>query len=115
MNPQVSQHTNTNSGENYALDVIAVHGITGDAYDTWTHQNGALWLRDFLPKDLPGARIYSFGYDAELLYSRNTGNFESFARRLLEDIIRERQEEKVISPPFSTTFQISVFEIANHV
>lgn len=106
MNPQHSQDTDSKSGEDYALDIIAVHGITGDAYDTWTHQNGALWLRDFLPKDFPGARVFSFGYDAEVFCSRNTGDIASFARTLLEDILRERQEEKVTSPPFSITQSI---------
>ncbi|KAH0536065.1 hypothetical protein FGG08_007031 [Glutinoglossum americanum] len=67
MNPQNSRSSHTDSEENYLLDIIAVHGITGDAYCTWTHENGKLWLRDFVPEDIPGARVFSFGYDAEAL------------------------------------------------
>src|SRR5271154_6866626 len=61
MNPQNSHFNDTESNENYLLDIVAVHGITGDAYDTWTHKNGKLWLRDFVPEDFPGARVFSFG------------------------------------------------------
>lgn len=95
MNPQSPQRINTKSEENYALDIIAVHGITGGAYDTWKHEKGAHWLRDFLPEDFPGARVFSFGYNADVFCSRSTGNIESFARTLLNNIERERSEEKV--------------------
>lgn len=97
MNPQNYRVNNTESEENYLLDIVAVHGITGDAYDTWTHKNGKLWLRDFIPEDFPGARVFSFGYDAEVFCSRSEGNIESFARSLLEGLTRERLEEKVTS------------------
>lgn len=30
---------------------------------SWTANNGAFWLKDFLPEFVPRARIYSFGYD----------------------------------------------------
>lgn len=44
--------------------IVAVHGF-GGPLNTWTHDvSKKLWLRDFLPKDLPGARIMSFGYDS---------------------------------------------------
>jgi hypothetical protein len=39
-------------------DIIAIHGICGDPLKTWTHESGALWLRDFLPKDINGARVF---------------------------------------------------------
>lgn len=94
MNPQCADFK---SAETCALDIIAVHGITGDAYNTWRHENGTIWLRDLLPQDFPGARVFSFGYDARVFCSRSTGNIESFARTLLNDIQRERQEGKVIS------------------
>jgi hypothetical protein len=68
------------------LDIIAVHGIDGNAWDTWEHKNGKLWLRDFLPKNVPGARIYSFGYRAEVAFTRGRGDLKGFARSLLEGV-----------------------------
>jgi hypothetical protein len=103
MNLQNSHFDGTKSEENYLLDIVAVHGITGDAYDTWTHDNGKLWLRDFLPEDFPGARVFSFGYDAEVFCSRSKGNIESFARSLLEGLTRERIEENVATLVFCAT------------
>lgn len=82
-------------GEKYPVDVVAVHGITGDAFDTWTHENENLWLRDFLPNDLLGVRVFSFGYPAEVFCTLSTGNFDSFCRSLLEGLKRERRGKEV--------------------
>jgi hypothetical protein len=40
------------------------NGLNGHCEKTWTTDNGANWLRDLLPHDLPNARILSWGYDA---------------------------------------------------
>ena len=47
-----------------SLDIVAVHGLNGHREETWTAENRVNWLRDLLPKDLPTARIFSWGYDA---------------------------------------------------
>jgi len=44
-------------GEGFPLDIVAVHGLNGNAYETWTDDNQCLWLRDILPRYLPGARV----------------------------------------------------------
>ncbi|KAF2469566.1 uncharacterized protein BDR25DRAFT_343591 [Lindgomyces ingoldianus] len=67
-------------------DIVAIHGIGGDAYRTWTASNGALWLSDFLPKDIENVRVFSFGYDARVWPTRAKGTVESFARSLLNDL-----------------------------
>ncbi|OCL04556.1 hypothetical protein AOQ84DRAFT_380441 [Glonium stellatum] len=74
-------------------DIIAIHGIGGDPYRTWTHENGALWLRDFLPKNIKGARIFSFGYDAEVALTRSQTRLDDFARSLLNKLRVERDGE----------------------
>jgi hypothetical protein len=96
LTPQASQTEVLEAEEAFLLDIVAVHGIAGDAYDTWTHANGKFWLRDFVPEEFPGARVFSFGYDAEVFFSRSEGNIESYARSLLDGLTRERMEEKVI-------------------
>jgi hypothetical protein len=95
LNPQNINSDSVRAEEAFELDIVALHGITGDAYDTWTHENGKFWLRDFLPEDFPGARVFSFGYDAGVLFSQSKGNIESFARSLLEGLTRERINERV--------------------
>jgi hypothetical protein len=78
----------------YHLDIVALHGIKGNAFRTWTVEE-YMWLRDSLPKTLPGARIFSFGYDAQVALSFGTGGIDEFSRSLLEDLKRERRAEKV--------------------
>jgi hypothetical protein len=62
LHPPIRTPSDIEDRETNSLDIVAVHGITGDAYDTWTHDNGNFWLRDLIPKDLPGVRVFSYGY-----------------------------------------------------
>ena len=48
---------------NTRLDIVAIHGLGGDAYKTWM-DGSRLWLSDFLPSHVPEARVLSFGYSA---------------------------------------------------
>ena len=83
--------------EEHKVDIVAVHGLGGHPYKTWTHEDGTLWLRDIAPQQLPGARIYTFGYDSAFAFSQGTGNVRDFARSLLEAIRLERAHQEVIS------------------
>ena len=71
--------------------IVAIHGLGGDATKTWTHpQNGAYWLKDFLPADVPGARIFTFGYNANVVFGNSTANIRDHAKELLSSLIDER-------------------------
>ncbi|KAF8510479.1 hypothetical protein BU17DRAFT_98101 [Hysterangium stoloniferum] len=70
------------------IDIVAIHGLDGHREASWTANNGKLWLRDFLPQDVPSARILTYGYDT---YTQSTatsptqtldGHAESFLARL---------------------------------
>ncbi|KAJ5109956.1 hypothetical protein N7532_002601 [Penicillium argentinense] len=46
-------------------DLVAVHDLNGTGFETWTHkQNGMMWLKDLLPKELPNVRIMTYESDA---------------------------------------------------
>jgi protein SERAC1 len=47
--------------------ILFVHGLRGNRRDTWTHENKVFWPEEILPKDLPTARIMTFGYDADVV------------------------------------------------
>lgn len=75
--------------------VIAVHGLGGHREDSWTHpKTKAMWLRDFLPKNVPDARIFTFGYDSApigLSGSASSLFLREHANRLLHDLLNVRQ------------------------
>src|ERR1700693_3158025 len=55
------------AGKERCVDIIAIHGLNGHYEATWTDRTtGANWLKDpeFLRKDIPNARIQSFGYNS---------------------------------------------------
>ncbi|KAK0123332.1 hypothetical protein ONS96_010326 [Cadophora gregata f. sp. sojae] len=73
-----------------AVDVVAVHGLNGHYLNTWTATNAAgqkvVWLKDLLPKQLPDARIMSYGYNSALQFSKSVAGIGTFAEQLLEDL-----------------------------
>lgn len=79
-----------------AIDVVALHGLNGHWEKTWQSDKstskggGAMWLRDFLPQQIPHARIMSFGYDSVLLFSKSTSDVGTFAEQLLESLVSRR-------------------------
>src|SRR5438034_10041321 len=90
----VGQQINPNSkmplGAQFPVDVIAVHGLNGDHERSWTHKSsGTLWLRDLLLNDLPGARVYTYGYDSRI-FAKNVMTTNDFARDLLAVVARAR-------------------------
>lgn len=98
LHPPILTPRDVEDGETNSVDIVAVHGITGDAYDSWTHCNGNLWLRDLVPEDLPGLRVFSYGYPAEVFCTLNAGDLGAYARSLLEGLKRERRKEEVRIP-----------------
>lgn len=79
-----------------AVDIVALHGLNGHWEKTWQSDKpgskggGAMWLRDFLPQQIPHARIMSFGYDSVLLFSKSTSDVGTFAEQLLESLLSRR-------------------------
>lgn len=72
------------------VDVVAVHGLQGHAYKTWEHDNGSLWLRDFLPADIAFSRILTFGYDSTVAFSSSVAQLEDKALELLNRLSAKR-------------------------
>ena len=47
------------------VDIVFVHGLTGDREKTWMAKNAiAPWPQTLLPLKVPNARVLTFGYDA---------------------------------------------------
>ncbi|RYO68363.1 hypothetical protein AA0116_g73 [Alternaria tenuissima] len=86
------------------LDVVAVHGLGGDSFSTWS-DGDILWLRDLLPQspEFKKSRIMTFGYDATAFTKpfakTTTGRTFTFAEALLNDLSDSREEFNAVGRP----------------
>ncbi|SLM35514.1 WD40/YVTN repeat-like-containing domain [Lasallia pustulata] len=84
------------SPEDPDVDIIAVHGLNPTntefhAEATWTVED-KLWLRDFLPPQLPSARVLLFGYNANVAFETSIAGVREQAINLLNRIASKREE-----------------------
>ncbi|KAH8896752.1 hypothetical protein GQ53DRAFT_595324, partial [Thozetella sp. PMI_491] len=79
------------------LDVIFIHGLTGDSFHTWNHPDSQIyWPKQLLPHDIPSARVLTYGYDADvakLFASVGQGALRSHAATLVGDIAALRRDD----------------------
>lgn len=81
------------------VDIVFVHGLTGNAHRTWFHKESrVLWPRDLLSLDLPNSRIMKFGYDADVFsfvgYAAQD-NMSGYANGLLGGLAGQRKDLRV--------------------
>jgi hypothetical protein len=79
--------------------LVAIHGLNGDAIDTWTHQKTrVMWLKDLLPEALPNIRIMTFGYNARFKNFTAQQDLRSISSKLLNELVDFRTTEEVRRP-----------------
>ncbi|KAH6665734.1 hypothetical protein B0J14DRAFT_660433 [Halenospora varia] len=85
------------SHEKPELDICAVHGLGGHAFDTWLAET-KMWLRDLLPfsNSFERSRIMTFGYNSAPRDSKSVATLNDWANDLLEqvDLVRQLSNEK---------------------
>jgi hypothetical protein len=78
------------------VDIVFIHGLTGNAFNTWNHQrNGVHWPSKLLGKDIPEARIFTFGYDADVASfwgGASKNRLASHAANLVRALASERKD-----------------------
>ncbi|PKY00736.1 lipa and NB-ARC domain protein [Aspergillus campestris IBT 28561] len=86
--------------ENSKIDFIFVHGLNprgrnDHPFETWTHPNGTFWPRDFLPLDVPQARVFVYGYNSNITnpQSMSTASVKDHANTLLNLLDMERSPQ----------------------
>ncbi len=73
-----------------------MHGLGGDRVETWTHpKSKAFWLRDFLPQQIPDARVMTFGYNADAAFGQSTAEVADHAKSLLSSLVDKREQAEV--------------------
>lgn len=76
--------------------------MTGNRQNTWTHASGVFWPQDLLPKDLPTARIMTFGYDADvvgIVKTAGSNTLRDHGKSLANDLGMRRARSNSIMRP----------------
>ena len=86
---------------NVRVSIVAIHGLGGHPHDTWTHDNGIMWLRDLLPLDMSDARIMTWEYDSEYQTLRHFTRMMMYSHpnSLLSALYSLRQDTKSNNRP----------------
>ena len=83
-------------GKQAIIDIVFVHGLTGNSYNTWLHkETGIHWPNALLKQDIPDARILTFGYDADVVNVWNpasSSRLSNHAENLVGDLVGKREE-----------------------
>ncbi|KAI0545822.1 hypothetical protein F4679DRAFT_559895 [Xylaria curta] len=81
------------------VDIVCVHGLGGHREATWTAQEPetgrtVFWIRDFLPDELPHARIMTYGYSSQVFSVRHLTQrtLYSQSKTLLTALKRSRRD-----------------------
>lgn len=88
------------SGNSACVDIVFIHGLTGDAYNTWLHkETGIHWPSKLLGQDIPDSRILSFGYDADVVNILGGGpasnsRLSNHAESLVGKLVRARERSE---------------------
>jgi hypothetical protein len=76
------------------VDIVFIHGLTGNANSTWLHKKSNIhWPRDLIKEDIANARVMTFGYDVDV--ARFWGQvaqdgISGYAKDLLGKLARKR-------------------------
>ncbi len=61
------------------IDVADIHRLQSDVYKPLENDNVSSWLWDFLPAEIPNARIMTFGYYSASAFSKSVAKIEDKA------------------------------------
>ncbi|KAK3305959.1 uncharacterized protein B0T15DRAFT_533930 [Chaetomium strumarium] len=85
------------------LDVVAVHGLNGDCFTSWTGQSPSepptVWLNELLLQKLPRTRAMTFGYDASVIGNTSVAGVRGNARKLLLLLRNKREDDGSLHRP----------------
>ncbi|TWU71006.1 hypothetical protein ED733_002008 [Metarhizium rileyi] len=92
-------------GANPVVDIVAIHGVNGDAIKTFTTADGKhFWLgdTDMLPRDVKNSRILTYSYPARvatILGSTSSDRILQHAHTLVAELVADRELDSAVDRP----------------
>ncbi len=82
---------------------------------TWTHkQSKTFWAQTLLAADLPHARIFTFGYDANIvgaLSLAGSNTLRDHGKALAHDVGLRRMRTRSVSCSFLAMYRVKLFKL----
>jgi hypothetical protein len=76
--------------------VVSVNDLGGHAFESWTsRETGKMWLKDFLPDDVKGIRVMSYGYSSSEDDDTMNIDFLDHRRNLFQTLANARHSTPV--------------------
>ncbi len=67
---------------------IAISGLASHPFGSWQPKDDKdfMWIRDELPEDMPGTKMFLYGYDTRLNHSASFQKMPELARELIDNL-----------------------------
>ncbi|KAF7915832.1 uncharacterized protein EAE98_010912 [Botrytis deweyae] len=85
-------------GDEPFVDIVFVPGLGSHPIGSFKGKN-SVWIREFLPKDLPSARILAYGYDTSILDKNAKHSIPDLAKAFLSSVRAFRSATKASQRP----------------
>lgn len=91
------------SPTDHIVDIVFIHGLTGDREKTWTPRDATEpWPNTLLPSEIPTARVLTFGYDSYVVDWREVvsqNRIKDHAWNLLTSLATYRERDDTNEQP----------------
>ena len=78
--------------------IVAVTGLGGHAFESWRNrESNRMWLQDFLPNNIRGIRIMTYGYNINLAGANTSRLLLDHRRDLIQQIQSARISQEVVT------------------
>ena len=90
----------------FLFSICLIHGLAGNSKETWTFRSpksrkAVFWPRDLLPKQIPRARILTYGYETDVASSHylTQRTLYGHAKDLICELVSFREKENALDRP----------------
>ena len=76
--------------------IVAVHRLNGDLKNTWTDKKIiAFQFKDFLPHDVPNARVITFRYHTDTVFGNTAVDIVDHVKNLHNSLVDKREGDNM--------------------